>query len=529
MRARLRIIFIALLIAFFECNSTSLAATIFENLDKPSTDALFFFPYNGVVVCTVKDIRVDKEEPRLHHITAIIDECLRGNFENKKLVRFWTYSDLNDAFKVKLLADVKGTQQLIAFNYSNGDNSFSLDDLVLPFGNNYKKANLNVFRKNLQKNLFQYRSCLVGEIKKSRQYKESDATFFELQFLVREVILPDKPSPSNSKFVNLQKQLADKEQFFLKCKVGQTLNIEFPYQARLKVMGRNRASGMYVLLCNPDRDWDKKCDAIVESNFKLIPLQKFDRTELAKIKSYSDLNESKMLSLHKQIGSYIEERWTPERIRFYTSRPECRDAVPFLHSKNGLELKKPRIGGQLYPELEKQLGKIVWETSVNNGEDYAHYSLFSYSTEGHVWVLAADEPFVPAQLSKEKFEEQFLKDLLFSSARGFWGVIREEYNLATKSVNVDDCHGSPSSNISIRRDKNGKPVSFECKLNQDEKLGSDGTLTAELGENLSITIVKIIGKEYQGWKNILENRVEYSNKMWHLIDAWEKKSKTLQN
>lgn len=511
-------------IAVFTCSTPSSATTsLFTDLDKPTKEAMFVFPYNGVVILTIKSVYTKYNEPKPKYISAVINETLRGEFNKNATVKFWTYSDLLKIFNFKDLAELKDKQYLLAFNYVNGtDNSFGIEDEFMPFGKDYKKANMDIFRKNLKKIPFAYRSCLIVEIKKARQYRELNYSNFDLNLLVKDIILRDQVYPTDKAYSDAMKNLdRDFKSFHLQCKTGQTLRVHFSCKTQTDVLGNNPPRGTFVLFWNPDRTGDNKYDALSGDRFKMIPLRKINPRELANIRNSPAATETKLKSLNDQIEAYLKERWTVERIHAYTSHPENRDAIPFIHSKNNLKIRQLRTGGQLYPEHEQEIGKIIWETSIKNNDQFGHYNIVAVSDKEHVFAIAADEAFELRTLSREEFEKQLLEDILLFSYRGYWGIAREEYNRIRnyKTLELDGLE--PTGEATIQRDKDGKPVSFEIKMGKS-------VLTADTDENFDIKNVKINGKEHPGWKELLENRVHYSDKMWQLLDEWKAKREEAQ-
>ncbi len=518
------------------CNTPAFATTsLFTNLDKPTKEALFFFPYNGVVILTIKNVYTKYNEPKPHYLSVEINETLRGEFKENTTVTFWTYSDLCDLFNVKNVAELKGTQHLLAFNYMNGMNSsFTIEDEFFPFGKQFKTAKLDIFRNNLKKILSPFRSCLVVEIKKARQYVEYDHTHFDLNLLVKDVVLEDKLYPADKPYSETMNKLdAFSAPFYLKTKPGQILKVHFAYKKRREILGNYPSKGIYVLLWNPDKDWDNKYDAVCQDRVcvervRMVPLQMFSPQELSKIRKSPEINAKQLESLHRQIEGYLKERWTLDRIRAYTSHPENRDAPPFIHSKNTISMRGCRVGGQLYPEFEKEIGKIIWKTSVKNDDQFGVYSITAFSDKKHAIAIANSESFEQHIPSKVEFEKQLLLDILIFSLRGYWGISREEHSRDSSTKLLDLNKLEPTSDILIIRDKDGKPISFSCNMKHYAEEPEKYTLTADTNEYFDIKNVKINGEENKDWKELLENRVYYSDKMWELLDKWEAKRKAAE-
>lgn len=530
-------------IAVFTCNTPTFATTsFFTDLDKPTKEAYFFFPYNKVAILTIKSASKEKEnENYVFNLTAIVNENLRGNFKKNKPVKFSTYSDLSKIFDVKNVAELKGTQQLLAFNchteeslvFKGREFPIHIEDVFVPFGNKYKESNLNIFRANLKKILPPFRSCLIVDIKKAKQYKEYDSTHFDLDLLVKDVVLEDKIYPAAKPYFEHRKKVSDGHgnyslPFNLEARQGQTLKVHFANKKRKDILYTKPPYGTYVLRWNPEKDWGNKYQAVCQERdgsdiFQIIPLAQFDQKELIKIKKSPTVIAAQMESLRKQIEAYLKERWTLDRIKAYTSHPENRDAIPFIHTKNSISMRGCRIGGLLYPEHEKEIGKIEWRTSIKNNDLYGQYSIFAYSDKNCVIAITSDQAFDKHIPSKEEFEKQLLGDILVFSCRGYWGVLREEYNKTPDKSRFEWCHEAPTGEIDIKRDSDGKPTSFSCKMKSFSIPPKDLILTADTNENFDITNVKINGEVNLGWKELLENRVHYSDKMWQLLDEWKAK------
>lgn len=182
--------------------------------------------------------------------------------------------------------------------------------------------------------------------------------------------------------------------------------------------------------------------------------------------------------------SYLEQRWTPERINKFCV-PETRHlGVQALYQ--GGDIRE----GKLYQEKEKQLGKIEWRCT-DYQKDKLSYVIEVDRGDTKFWVLEEgkknQEPF-----SSEGFAKHFLYRKLETAFRAYLLVNR------FPPENCDEMSG-----LNMK-----EALSFSSSSGKSEfraKLWNNQILSATIGKDMSIENVTVDGKVNDYWNIALRD------------------------
>lgn len=203
---------------------------------------------------------------------------------------------------------------------------------------------------------------------------------------------------------------------------------------------------------------------------------------------YDSLNKShpveERTKWEADFQTYLEKRWTPERINKFCISETRHLGVQALFQGGDIR------DGQLYPEKEKQLGKIEWRCT-DYQKDKRSYMIKVDRGDTKFWVLEEgkknQEPFTDQEFAKHflyrKLETAFRVYLLVNKfPPGKYGEI--------SGLNTKEAISLSSSNGTSE---------FRAKLWNDQNL------SATIGKDMSIEKVSIDGKVNEYWNIALRD------------------------
>lgn len=331
-------------------------------------DSYYFFPYRGCLLLTVKAVSEfsDYGSPSVR-IKAKVNDVLRGDFKRDSEIEFSTDEPDNRDWLGYPLNQIVGKQCVLAFHYGiYVGEGLSFHNIYVPFKNQqFTSADVCKLRAKLRNSVYPYRACLVLSIQRFRKLKQVGYYTDNPEVVtarIEDVFLGDPRYPAE-KAVDSHDLSVDHVNF----RKGQLFRGVIPSNVPMNVFPHGSKKYLVGSRCV----WEFNPSLITDGCFYLkdlhspFPNQTFARGDLAKLKISLDQNSRWLSALRRSVQTYLERRWTPERIRKF-----CRPETRMIPGVAGLWPGHCDLflTGKLYPKLQNELGSVTWYLCINDGQ-----------------------------------------------------------------------------------------------------------------------------------------------------------------
>lgn len=442
-------------------------------------------------------------------MTVKTEAVLRGKLKCNQLIRLTLDSKPAALFGLSTKRLV-GSRQLMAFRQGpqQGRTSLSTFDEYAPFRNSqFFDKEVASLQENLKRTPYPYRSCLVVTIEKLRAKDEKQSYWRSKELLLRvdSVVVTDQRYKAEG-VKGFENTNAYKDQvvehFAFQPKDLITIEVQWlPLSDGPPTLPKIVSGQKYILQWNPYRPPTSQMpNTFLDSSIELFP---FQPQKIERIKTLASKNPEKIDSLRRQLESHITKRWTTQRIREYLSRPELRDCPPLANIER---LNGPVLGGQLYKNLEGELGKVVWYTWLRDMQPEGEFQVDVTNKAGDVWKLERGY-FGLQDYSDDEFNKDLIGLILQRSFQAFL-TVRNYKHSEDFAIAPVDLPEPTTERPELIRGANNKIRSLRLRL------ANGKVLTADINPDLLLSNILVDGKVCLAWCEAYEKRVENMNEIW---------------
>jgi hypothetical protein len=470
----------------------------------------FFFPYQACVVCTIKEATTERSPTKWNKgwvkLTVNIENVLRGSFAEGKTIVLTFDEPVSKIKPVKSVEELKGLRCVLAFHpYSQSGESQAICHIYSPFtGQAFSEEDIKNLKRQLQMVSFPNRQCVMATIEEVRPADSTGDILVSAN--IDELLLVDKED-ALSKFLAND---ADKKSI-LKLRLMAGSNEEREQLKQLK-------TGMKSIL-GFDWSWFEPHDALFWKwqECRLVnvttpfPGQIFSAGDLERLRTRLTWARENNEKLKNALQEYLEDRWTVDRIQKYC-KPERRVAQPLsdlLRINHSMFLD-----GQLYPSLEKEIGKVSWYCGVDSGIPDQYEVNVSRPTNvpglkrPDYWILESTFPNI-SKLSDDEFVINLIRDTLFNNGFNYDRTHRD----STKTDLLKGIYQVTDKRLI--RAKDGNITAFTCLLSDGKRL------EAELDHALTIKSIQIDGKQDKYWTEAVLNAAKNIDTLNRIDESYQ--------
>lgn len=460
-----------LVLTSFSCVSKTAAAT----------EDFFFFPYT---TCLRMKIEEDFPNEQFVILKGKVLESLRERIPISEYTKdgelgLLVHKPPAYVFGFKPNYSFTGREMVLAYNGDTRDGC-GIRNMYDPFkGKAFSKEELEQFKNNLKKkSFFPFAACIqitVNDVKENKARKK-----LYLKTTINKAIL------ANTKEEFRENRMPPKDHsYFANFKDGQMASFDIdcdfwlPYFSELKLDQIKGKSFLWSF--NP---LPSKSNVYRASSITAEPASACTNDKISEIKREVALLPKKMPALKSAVQANLEMRWPLERIRMYLKNPISLIPEKEKDALFGKGDNKFMLSGELYPERESEIGKIVWTANLFP-DSYNRYSVKLIKNSktyilDHDWIS-----LVP--LAPDEAEICLLKSVL--------NRIHSTYDCKRKdwiSEYPNHLYGEIETNPS------GKRV-YKTFLNGTKEL------RASFNQDLMFTEIYINGKYDQEWNDALKS------------------------
>ena len=484
--------------------------TIFsvQSLSTENAEPCFFFPYDTCAVFRIKDTGNSKSKTPT--MTVKTEAVLKGSLKCNQIIHLALDSKPTALFGAPS-KQLVGSRQLLAFHQGPQKNKtiLSTSNDYAPFKNpNFFDEDVARLEKNLKRTPYPYRSCLVVTLKEvhAKHEKQSMWRSKEFFFQIDSIVVADQKYREEG-VKGFENAPAYKDQalehFVFKPKDQIAIKVKwFPLSVPPPRLPGLISGRKYILQWNPTRSpGSQKPNTFSDSSFELC---QYKPQKIEGIKEFARNNPQMIESLRRQLESHIEKRWTAQRIREYLKRPDLRECpqLTTIEPLNG-----PVLGGQLYKDLEPELGKVVWYTWLQDMQPVGEFQIGVTNKAGDVWRL--ETGYLELQdYSDDDFKRDLISLTLQRSYQAFWTIQNYKLSYQHEAIAPVDFPAPTTERLELIRDARNKIRSLR------QQLANGKVLTADIDSDLHLSNILVDGKVCSAWCKAYKNRVEYMNEIW---------------